>query len=69
MSIRPENTSEELTEFDARMIDDPAEIERLNRTLRRPGEPTWVRRWLPAAVLVAALLLAGVLGFLLRGLL
>jgi hypothetical protein len=37
--------------------------------LRRPGERSRLWRWLPTAILVAALVLAGFLGFLLRGLL
>jgi hypothetical protein len=69
MSIRPGNVSAEPTEFDARVIDDPKEVELLLRRLRRPGEAPWVQRWLPTALLAAALLLAGFLGFLLRGLL
>ncbi len=55
--------------FEFKLIDDPVEQERLNRELCRPGERSRVRRWLPTAVWVAALLLAGFLGFLLRGLL
>ncbi len=55
--------------FEVRLIEDPAVQEALNRKLRRPGEPSWVGRWLPTALLGAALLLAAFLGFLLRGLL
>jgi hypothetical protein len=55
--------------FEFKVIDDPVEQERLNRELRRPGDRWRVQRWLPRVVLVAALVLAGFLGFLLRGLL
>ena len=50
--------------FDASMIEDAAEQERLNRTLRRPGERSVWWPWLAAAGMIAALLFAGLIGYL-----
>ena len=52
--------------FDASMIEDPAEQERLNRTLRRPGERAAAWPWLAAAAMIAALFLAGLIGYFLH---